>query len=116
MQVWTSPFLRAAQSARIIADRCGVRDVESHDFIGNGDFGSFTAALAGRKSSSCLIVVGHEPFLGDWSLRISGRTLEFGKGTSAGFGLESLDPPTGRLRWAIDLKTLGRLGKHRRRH
>ncbi|MEI8217179.1 MAG: histidine phosphatase family protein [Eubacteriales bacterium] len=109
-KIWASPLLRASESAGIIAKALKVKNIESHDFIARGDFEAFSEELQRTDSKGCLIVIGHEPFLSDWSQRICGYTLPFKKGASAGFALISTDPPTGNLRWLIDLKMLGRLG------
>ena len=109
-KIWASPLLRASQSAQIIAKALKVKNIESHDFIASGDFQAFSEELQRIQAQGCLIVIGHEPFLSDWSQRICGYTLPFKKGASAGFALTSTDPPTGKLRWLVDLKMLGRLG------
>jgi phosphohistidine phosphatase len=109
--VWSSPMLRAAQSARIVADRCDVAEPAVRDFLGNGDFSEFTKALLEVRSTSTLILVGHEPFLGDWCRRIAGCSFDIGKGDAFAIVLDRLDPPSGSLRWKIDRQTLARLGK-----
>ena len=109
--VWSSPMLRATQSASIVADRCDAGEPMVHDFLGNGDFSAFAEALQGVRPSTTLILVGHEPYLGDWCRRIAGCSFDIGKGDAFALVVDRLDPPSGSLRWKIDRRTLARLGK-----
>lgn len=108
-KIWSSPLPRAYESALIIAKALKVKDVEIHDFVANGDFQAFSKELLSSEPKSYLIIVGHDPFLSDWSQMICGYTLPFKKGASAGFALTRTDPPTGELRWRVNLKVLRRL-------
>ncbi len=113
--VWTSPLLRATQSARIVADRCGAGEPEVREFLATGDFAAFADAYLDVPPTACLILVGHEPHLGDWCRRITGSAPGIGKGDAIGIGVESPAPPAGSLLWKIDRRTLARLDKRARR-
>lgn len=107
--VWTSPLLRAAQTAALITDSLGISEVQEYEFIGDGDWKTLSRRLAGVKQSGNLIVVGHQPYLSDWSQFLTGLTLPFKKGSAAGFRLKSLTPLQAELMWFLQPKALRRL-------
>ncbi|MEQ8200226.1 MAG: histidine phosphatase family protein [Syntrophomonadaceae bacterium] len=107
--LWSSPLKRAAQTAAFIADSLGIADVNEFEFIGDGDWKAFSRKLAGVKQPGCLIVVGHQPYLSDWSQSLAGLPLPFKKGAAAGFRLNSSSPLKGELLWFLQPKALKRL-------
>ncbi len=107
--VWTSPLPRAAQTAALITDSLGISEVQEYEFIGDGDWKAFSRRLAGVKQSGNLIVVGHQPYLSDWSQSLTGLPLPFKKGSAAGFRLKSLTPLQAELMWFLQPKSLRRL-------
>ena len=108
--VWSSPLRRAAQTAALITDSLGISAAQEYEFIGDGDWKAFSRRLAGVKQSGCLIVVGHQPYLSDWSQSLTGLPLPFKKGSAAGFRLKSLTPLQAELMWFLQPKALRRLG------
>lgn len=97
--IWSSPLLRAVQTAEIIARELQIDEVGQHDFLASGDFSACLKALAGVEADTCLILVGHEPHLGEWSRLLCGLPLPFKKGAAAGFSLASLSPLLSELLW-----------------
>lgn len=111
-QLWTSPLVRAVQTGEIIASVFGVQDVRTADFIGDGDYSAFLAALAVEKVSSTIIVVGHLPHLSDWSQHLCGAALPFKKGSAAAIRISSLEPLEAELLWFFQPQALGRLSEN----
>lgn len=107
--VWSSPLLRATQTAALITDSLRISEAHEYEFIGDGDWKAFSRRLAGVKQSGSLIVVGHQPYLRDWSQSLTGLPLPFKKGSAAGFRLKSLTPLQAELTWFLQPKALRRL-------
>lgn len=109
IHIWSSPLIRASQTAKIIADKLKVKEITYYEFIEDGDFLGFSREVSKvSQQPICLIVVGHEPYLGDWSEKISGYKLPFKKGAMAGFKLLSAIPLQGDLQWFIQPRILKR--------
>jgi phosphohistidine phosphatase len=99
--LWSSPLLRASQTAELLAAEFNIATVSCFDFIATGDFGALARETEKQQLNGCLVVVGHEPYLGDWSQIISGCRLPFKKAAAAGFKMQSWLPPAGELQWFI---------------
>ena len=103
--VFTSPLLRAQQTARIVVESFGVAlPVMGLEELRNG--ASTTDLLRALQSHVCagdLLLVGHMPSLAGHVAALGGeRSAEafaFGKGAVACVELEQLRPGDGRLRW-----------------
>lgn len=72
--LWTSPLVRAVQTAEIVALTCGIED----DFavvgeLANGDRDALLHQAAVFKGPGPLLLVGHEPMLSDLAVRLLGR-------------------------------------------
>ncbi|NMC27997.1 MAG: phosphohistidine phosphatase SixA [Syntrophomonadaceae bacterium] len=107
--IWSSPLLRATQTAELIAKQLKVKKITSFDFISTGDFTAFSDELGKVEDAVSLVVVGHEPYLSEWSQIISGCRLPFKKGAGAGFEIISTAPVTGELTWFMQPKILRRI-------
>lgn len=108
--ILTSPYLRALQTAEIIAEKTGA-PIETCDALANGDHESLIAALHGET----VIAVGHEPhisgFVG-WALGAKHLPVEFKKGSAALLSFEGEPgPTTASLEWFMPPKTLRQLRK-----
>jgi len=102
-QIWTSPLVRAMETAEIAADIFNVEKVINCEFIAEGYFNGFWNAVEELdQSADCtIIVVGHEPYLGHWSQALCGAFLPFKKGAAAGFVYQKGDPGTSELQWFL---------------
>lgn len=114
--IWSSPLDRAMQTAIILANHFKVKDVIAHAFIGNGDFEMFVKALAEsgtdlESENAILIVVGHEPWLGEWCHRLCATRLPFKKGAAAGIRLSAHTSLAGELQWFAQPKVLKRASR-----
>jgi phosphohistidine phosphatase len=106
LHLLSSPILRATQTAEIIADSIGNVEISQCQWISSGDFSVFQDELVHMKPPFCLIIVGHEPFLSDWSQKFSGNLIPYKKGMAVGFQIISLDPLKAVPKWIIQPKTL----------
>lgn len=106
-EIWTSPLIRARQTADILAGarhfRGSVRPVAA--LAPGGDPTQIVRELATVSPQAAIALVGHEPDLGELAaLLLTGRSqsfLEFKKGGVACIELESNAPPRGTLRWLM---------------
>jgi phosphohistidine phosphatase len=80
----TSPWLRAADTARILAETLGVEHMETVDvMIPDHHPRELAAWLNDRSETATVAVVGHEPHLGEvvtWLVGGTGSSFEFKKG------------------------------------
>jgi len=71
--IWTSPLVRAVQTAEILAEAAGVLDVEVvRDLSPGGDLGRLERVLRRDQAGGALALVGHEPSLSE----LAGALLE----------------------------------------
>ena len=64
VEIWTSPLVRAVQTAEILAERARPRDVSIHaELSPSADPTSAVALLAAYQGDGPLAIVGHEPSL-----------------------------------------------------
>ena len=101
LHLWTSPKLRAVQTAEIIAKAFCIADLCAYEFIGSGSDTGLIAELVKMEPPFCVIIVGHEPDLGDWSQTICGTRIHFKKGGAACFGLADAGRLQGDLKWVF---------------
>lgn len=111
----TSPLVRAHQTAEIVADVCGVRDLTEQPLLApDADPQALLAWLATQPPVSTIALVGHEPDLGNFaSLLLAGAKSSFvifKKGACA--LIECSDKPAaggGRLAWLLQPGQLRKL-------
>jgi len=101
--IWSSPLIRAQETAKIAADIFHADRIDTFDFIGEGYFNGFLNTLEEMDPSTerTIIVVGHEPHLGYWSEALCGAFLPFKKGAAAGFLYHREAPGTADLLWFL---------------
>lgn len=80
VSIWTSPLLRAVQTAETLHNSIKKSDVSVLESISEDDFVSFQKQALSQPDEMTIIVVGHSPYLDEWCLRITGVNLELKKG------------------------------------
>jgi phosphohistidine phosphatase len=98
----SSDYLRATKTALLLASQCGFSYVGEHPFVRTGDFSELIKFVVSCKSNT-IIVVGHQPFLTEWSELLTGCALPFKKVAAAGFRLDEEDCE---LLWFMQPKAL----------
>jgi len=108
-QVWSSMSPEASRTAEIIAEELGVkrRFLRTLD---TDDLSTLLATAFEHCSEECLVFVSHEPYLGDWSRKLTGLKLPFCEASAAGFAVDRESPAKGELLWFIIPKILKRIG------
>lgn len=102
--VWTSPLIRAKQTAAIFTEAFELDRAEEKVFIANGDFNTLTAELSRLNSDTRVVCVGHEPSLGYWVEELTGFKYSFKKGGMALVQLQENIPFKGSLLWESNPK------------
>ena len=98
--VWSSPAVRALETADVVADATGVEDIDVHHSLYAQDITAFLAELEAADAAT-VVAVGHAPFVDHLAARLLGSCPTFGKGSAAAIDLP--EGPDGRwvLRWFV---------------
>ena len=94
VEIWSSPILRAKETAEILAEALETDKIIYHGFIGEGAFDDFLMTMVKQDQEKTIIVVGHEPTLGDWAYELSEKSIMFKKGAAASFQVKLFDNRT----------------------
>lgn len=79
-EVWTSPKVRALQTAEILCRYTPNIAPTIQPFLAEGDFDAFYKAVKDHDHGETLVIVGHEPSLSDWVRNMTGMDVHFKKG------------------------------------
>ena len=100
VSVWSSPAVRALETADVVAAAVGVEDIEVRQSLYAQDGAAFIAELE-ASDAPCVIAVGHAPFVDTLASRLAGTCPLFGKGTAAAIDLPEGPSGRGNLRWYV---------------
>lgn len=105
--IWASPAVRAMQTAHEVARAIGEhtilgdRRLSAAESLWHQDRDTFLAELD-RVNASCLIAVGHIPFMEDLAEYLTGDQLTFKPGAAAAIKMgKSLKQGKARLQWFV---------------
>jgi len=115
-EIFSSPLVRAKQTADLLAaGLSGKPAVKILDALSPGHTpNSVLAQLARTARRRRIMIVGHEPDLGELAAHLigAGRALPFKKGGACRIDVESLiSRRAGALHWFVQPKMLRRLGR-----
>ena len=102
-QIVASPFVRAKQTAEILADGIGV-SIDEHVALTRTFFNmaGLTQILQEYADTKHLMLVGHESDLSTVAADvIGGGKLELARGGIIRIALDTIDPPQGSLIWLL---------------
>lgn len=99
LRIWTSPLLRARQTAAIVAAALSIPEVQEKEEIAHGKLEPLARAWQQLPPRTCLLLVGHEPHLSQWGARLSGCVLPMQTAAAACFEISTAWPPQGHLLW-----------------
>jgi phosphohistidine phosphatase len=109
--VLTSPFVRARQTAELVAGglepRPPIVNVES--LTPDGSYAAVVADLEKHARKKRIALVGHEPAIGELAARLIGsrHSFEFKKGAVCRIDVEAIPPSgPGTLRWLLTPRVL----------
>ncbi len=109
LEIWSSPLPRARQTAQIVAQVLEVQQIVPKSAVQSGELDVLAANWNSFAGDDGLLIVGHQPYLSEWSQEICGLVLPFKKGAAACIRLQQNIPPTGKLRWFLQPGDLARL-------
>jgi phosphohistidine phosphatase len=105
--IGTSPWLRAADTARVIAETLGIEQTETVEaMLPDRHPRDLAAWLNSHSDVPVIVVVGHEPHLGELATWFiggrDGSNVEFKKGGACLLRFDdSVDAGTGLLQWHV---------------
>lgn len=108
-QVWSSMSPAASQTAELVAEELGVkrRFLRALD---TDDLATLLSTAFEHCCEECLVFVSHQPYLGDWSRKLTGLKLPFSEASAAGFNVDTETTAKAELLWFIRPKILKRIG------
>jgi phosphohistidine phosphatase len=102
VQIWSSPLVRAKETADLLAVALKVEKVMTHPAIASENLDELLHDLQSQPDNAIIIIVGHQPYLGMWVTSMTNALLPFKTASVAAVKVTSLEPPTGELRWFAD--------------
>lgn len=98
--IWTSPLVRAMETATILGEELGDPELEAKEWIAEGALFALEEAIASWPEEKVLLITGHAPDLDDWCHALAGADVRLGKGAAVGLRVKegSLE---GQLLWVI---------------
>ncbi len=115
-QIWTSPLLRAKETAEILSESLSIEEIRYYDFIAEGSYDEFLTMVNLAEDNSTIFVVGHQPYLGDWSYELTKKSIPFKKGAGASFTIENVSQDGIKNKeidfdWYLEPKEMERIGE-----
>lgn len=98
--IWSSPAVRALETARIVADALDAPGVEAHDSLYAQDLPAFLDELDATDVET-VVAVGHAPFVDLAATHLLGTAPSFDKGSVAAIELPGGPRKPGRLLWFV---------------
>lgn len=93
--LWTSPYVRAWQTADILKEQVSPVTYQRHPAIATGDLTAFYADVLTKATEDIICVVGHSPSLDQWAERWTGTPIDFKTGSMALFDYDVHGGPVG---------------------
>ena len=91
-RIWTSPLIRAGQTADIMSQSLQPAAIRTDCYIGDGDLSGLYEELKALPEMDTLLIVGHQPYLDRWTEAWTGSPAGF---KTASMALVSYDPYDG---------------------
>ena len=104
-KVWTSPLMRAKQTATILVDTLQCGKAEEKSFIAEGNLDELLNQLRKEEKNFTIICVGHEPYTSMWAKELGGVEIPFAKGAAASIVFDDLNSEKGRVDWKLSPKS-----------
>ena len=100
--IWTSPAIRARQTAEVVADALDIAydEMEEHDCIYSQNDAELLAELD-VCDDECVVVVGHIPMMEDLVFDLAGLQLDFSTGAVAALELTGQVLRPAKLLWFV---------------
>lgn len=80
LKIWTSPIIRAKETAQILTEAMGIEQAEIKEFLATGDLDELLQELQAEPDEFAVVCVGHEPSMSYWTGKLTDAELYFPKG------------------------------------
>lgn len=113
IQIYSSPKLRARETADILSKELFLENPKFLDFLGTGgNVRLLREIVADIEPGAVAIMVGQQPFLSIWSQELSGIFLPFKKGSAACFKFpDDGGEVKAELRWYLQTRDFVKIDK-----
>jgi len=101
LKIWTSPLVRARQTAELVAEATAADGIRQQEFLATGDYAALREAVDQEDDGFNLALVGHEPYMSSWTKELIGAAIPFKKGAVAFFTVDFAEEPIGKLEWLL---------------
>lgn len=111
-KILTSPWIRALQTARILAEVLGMSDrvEELEELSGDRSVDDLLAGLTRHRAAQHLLLVGHQPLLGAGIAFLltggTGMEVDLKKSGACAIEVDRLTSKSGAMRWMLTPKQL----------
>lgn len=105
LKVWTSPLMRAKQTANILVETVGCAQAEEKQFIAEGNLDELLNQMQKEKDNFTIVCVGHEPYTSNWAKELGGAETPFAKGAAASIIFDNPDSTKGKVDWKLAPKS-----------
>lgn len=105
LQVWTSPFIRAKETAKILTDTLDCPQAKEKDFIAKGNLDELMKQLQAKDDPFTVICVGHEPTMSTWTKELTGTAIPFAKGAAVCILFDNPESAVGKVDWKLAPQT-----------
>jgi phosphohistidine phosphatase SixA len=99
--IWSSPAMRALETAQFVADELQTDISSIHDFIYEGDFEKMSSEVQKMDDHTTILIVGHQPSLSEWTKHITAEDVKIRKGDMLNFKVTNQLPLEAELQWKI---------------
>lgn len=99
---WSSPAVRAMETAAILVQQMSLEDLHLQKFIYEGGLVNLTEAIGQLDADKTVLIFGHEPLLSGWIKIITGDSLKIRKGMAVSVELNCQSPLTGEIQWVVE--------------
>lgn len=80
LRLWTSPSVRTCETAEIMGHQLHPTTVQTWEAIEKGDFMPLHEEILSDALAQSVLIVGHSPFLEDWTKKITGASFDYKTG------------------------------------
>mgnify|MGYP001158014214 FL=1 len=110
VEIWSSPKIRAIETAQILTSGMENKDIRFKDFIGDGDTEQLKSELE-KTGAETVVIVGHQPYLSEWVDELCDSEILFQKGAAAEIEYYPDSDQKGKVLWHFPLKGLKQLAR-----
>ncbi len=99
-QIWSSPLIRAVETASLLQDTMNLGSIKKLDCIATGDYEELQSVLLNTPQEATIIIVGHNPSLEEWYTNICSQSIHLKKASIVDINITQLQPLEGQMVWS----------------